>query len=93
MVIRQTDTIVGGLMAWQEEAGHGVIEDVFVRESWRKRGFARYLLTQALRYLKANQIQYANLMVLTSNKSALSLYESVGFWADQEEIRYFTKLN
>ncbi|WP_353057114.1 MULTISPECIES: GNAT family N-acetyltransferase [Paenibacillus] len=45
MVIRQTDTIVGGLMAWQEEAGHGVIEDIFVRESWRKRGFARYLLT------------------------------------------------
>lgn len=92
MVIRQTDAIVGGLMAWQED-DHGVIEDVFVRESWRKRGFAKYLLTQALRYLKANQLQYANLMVLTTNKSALSLYESVGFHADKEEIRYFTKLN
>jgi len=92
MVIRQTDAIVGGLMAWQE-ADHGVIEDVFVREPWRKRGLARYLLTQALRYLKANQLQYANLMVLTTNKSALSVYESVGFCADKEEIRYFIKLN
>lgn len=80
------DTIVGELMAWQEE-DHGVIEDVFVREPWRKRGIAKYLLVQALRYLKANQLQNANLMVLTTNKSALSLYESVGFCADKEEMR------
>lgn len=79
-------------MAWQEE-DHGVIEDVFVREPWRKRGIAKYLLTEALRYLKSNQLQYANLMVLTTNKSALTLYESVGFYADKEEIRYFTQLN
>ncbi|WP_366290939.1 GNAT family N-acetyltransferase [Paenibacillus sp. AN1007] len=92
MVIRQTDVIVGGLMAWQE-ADHGVIEDVFVREPWRKRGLAKYLLTQALRYLKANQLQYVTLMVLTTNKTALSVYESVGFCEDKEEIRYFTELN
>jgi ribosomal protein S18 acetylase RimI-like enzyme len=91
MVIRQTDAIVGGLMTWQED-DHGVIEDVFVREPWRKCGFAKYLLTQALRYLKANQLQCAKLMVLTTNKSALSLYESVGFSADKEEIRHFIKL-
>lgn len=92
MVIRQEDTIVGGLMAWREK-DHGVIEDVFVREPWRKRGIAKFLLTQALKYLKSHQIHYANLMVLTTNKSALSLYESVGFYTDKEEIRYFTKLN
>lgn len=92
MVIRQTDAIVGGLMAWQED-DHGVIEDVFVRESWRKRGIAKYLLTQGLRYLKSHKLQKATLMVLTTNNSALSLYESVGFYTDKEEIRYFTKLN
>lgn len=91
MVIRQSDTIVGGLMAWQEE-DHGVIEDVFVREPWRKRGIAKYLLTQALRYLKSNQLQDASLEVLTTNKSALSLYESVGFNIEREEIRYFIDL-
>ncbi|WP_234032869.1 GNAT family N-acetyltransferase [Paenibacillus faecalis] len=79
-------------MAWQEE-DYGVIEDVFVREPWRKRGLAKYLLTQALRYLKENQLQHASLMVLTTNKSALSLYESVGFHPDKEEIRFYIKLN
>lgn len=92
IVIREADTIVGGLMTWQEE-DQGVIEDVFVREPWRKRGIAKYLLTQALRYLKSHQLHYANLMVLTTNKSALSLYESVGFCVDKEEIRYYTKLD
>lgn len=92
MVIRQIDTIVGGLMTWQEE-DYGVIEDVFVREPWRKRGIAKFTLTQALKYLKSHKLQKATLMVLTTNKSALSLYESVGFYTNKEEIRYFTKLN
>ncbi|MFJ7916793.1 MULTISPECIES: GNAT family N-acetyltransferase [unclassified Lysinibacillus] len=92
MVIRQTDAIIGGLMAWQEEE-YGVIEDVYVRGPWRKRGIAQFLLTQAMKYLKSHQLQKATLMVLTTNKSALSLYESVGFYTDTEEIRYFTKLN
>lgn len=92
MVIRQEDTLVGGLMVWREK-DYGVIEDVFVREPWRKRGIAKFLLTQALRYLKSHQIHSATLMVLTTNKSALSLYESVGFYTDNEEIRYFTTLN
>ncbi|WKT79187.1 GNAT family N-acetyltransferase [Lysinibacillus fusiformis] len=92
MVIRQIDTIIGGLMTWQEE-DYGVIEDVFVREPSRKRGIAKFTLTQALKYLKSHKLQKATLMVLTTNKSALSLYESVGFYTDKEEIRYFTKLN
>lgn len=92
MVIRQIDTIVGGLMTWQEE-DYGVIEDVYIREPWRKRGIAKFTLTQALKYLKSHKLQKATLMVLTTNKSALSLYESVGFYTDKEEIRYFTKLN
>ncbi|MEA0562382.1 GNAT family N-acetyltransferase [Lysinibacillus irui] len=92
MIIRQEDTLVGGLMVWREN-DYGVIEDVFVREPWRKRGIAKFLLTQALGYLKSHQIHSATLMVLTTNKSALSLYESVGFYTANEEIRYFTTLN
>jgi len=87
MVVRKGDTIVAGLMAWQE-GDDGVIEDVFVREPWRKRGLAKFLLTAAFEYLKSHGLQSANLMVLTDNHSALSLYESVGFQEAQEEIRY-----
>lgn len=92
MVIRQGDIIVGSLMVWQEE-DYGVIEDVFVREPWRNRGLAKYLLTQALNYLKLNELKQANLTVLTTNKSALVLYESVGFYVEGEEIRYYIELN
>lgn len=91
MVIRLGDIIVGSLMVWQEE-DYGVIEDVFVREPWRNRGLAKYLLIQALNYLKLNELRYANLTVLTTNKSALALYESVGFYVEGEEVRYYTKL-
>lgn len=92
MIMRQADTIVGGLMAWQEDE-HGVIEDVFVREPWRNRGIAKYLLAEALRYFKLHRLPYVSLMVLTTNKSALALYESVGFCVDREEVRYFLELS
>ncbi|OAB45294.1 acetyltransferase [Paenibacillus glacialis] len=92
MVVREADTIVGSLMAWREE-GKGVIEDVFVREPWRNRGIAKYMLIQALNYLKGNGLESAELMVLTTNNSALSLYGSVGFNMIKEEVRYCVELS
>ncbi|MBH0329934.1 acetyltransferase [Brevibacillus brevis] len=91
MVIRHNDTIVAGSMAWREE-DEGVIEDVFVQEPWRKRGFAKFLLAKALEYLKSHELKSAHLMVETTNLSALSLYKSVGFEVEKEEIRYYTEL-
>lgn len=92
MIVKQSSTIVGGLMVWQEK-DHGVIEDVFVREPWRKKGIARFLLTQALTYLQDHQLPFVDLTVLTTNQSALTLYESVGFDKDGEEVRYFVSLD
>nr|WP_059050725.1 GNAT family N-acetyltransferase [Paenibacillus senegalimassiliensis] len=91
LVVREEDQIVASLMVWQE-AGYGVIENVFVRKPWRQRGIAKYLLAQALSYLQARDLPYASLMALTTNHSALTLYQSLGFTADQEEIRYFITL-
>lgn len=90
MVIRYNNTIAAGLMAWREEED-GVIEDVFVQDHWRKRGFAKFLLAQALEYLKSHELKSAYLIVETTNISALSLYKSVGFKVDKEEIRYYTE--
>lgn len=106
MVIRQGEHIVGSTMAWKSEdteetrevegaeglAGVGVVEDVFVREPWRKRGLAKYLLVQALSYLKEQNLARAELMVLSTNESALSLYTSVGFRVSSEEIRYCVEI-
>lgn len=85
-------SLVGSVMAWRDE-DNGYIEDVWVRESLRRRGISRYLLTRALVYLKFNGLETDWLMVDTQNSSALSLYENVGFLIDIEETRYFTDLN
>jgi ribosomal protein S18 acetylase RimI-like enzyme len=91
MTIHQDDTLVAGLMAWQEE-DYGVIEDVFVREEWRQNGLAKYLLAEGLQYLKELGLAHAMLVVSPTNDSALSLYESVGFYRDNEEVRYYIDL-
>jgi ribosomal protein S18 acetylase RimI-like enzyme len=93
MIVREAEVVVGGLMVWREEENCGYIEDVFVRLPWRKRGIAKYMLTQALNYFKAHGLQSTYLMVLTSNNSALPLYESVGFFTEKEEIRYYIELD
>ncbi len=92
MVVRHHGVLAAGVMAWLED-DHGVIEDVFVRTPWRQQGLARFLLAQGLRYLASFGTPYAALMVETGNSSALSLYESVGFHREREELRYFILLD
>lgn len=91
MVIRENDTIIAGLMVWKDEE-EGIIEDVFVREPWRQKGYAKYLLVQALHYIKNSNLHCASLTVYTTNKSALTLYESVGFIVTSTELRYGMEL-
>ncbi|MEN2767916.1 GNAT family N-acetyltransferase [Ornithinibacillus xuwenensis] len=89
--VRQNGNIIACTMAWKDEE-IGVIEDVFVREAWRKQGIARFLLTKALLYLKEKGLGEAQLMVDTENEKALNLYKSVGFEVVEEEKRYFVEL-
>lgn len=92
MVVREAETIIGSVITWHEK-DTGIIEDVFVKEPWRQRGIANYLLIHALTHLRGRNLNSARLMVLTSNQPALSLYISVGFQIIKEEIRYFTPLS
>ncbi|MFF2479968.1 GNAT family N-acetyltransferase [Paenibacillus sp. NPDC058071] len=91
IIVHEANEIVAGLLVWKEE-NDGFIEDVFVREPWRKRGLAKHLLVQALLYLRSHDLSNAKLMVETANHSALSLYESVGFAIDKQEMRYYIPL-
>jgi ribosomal protein S18 acetylase RimI-like enzyme len=83
--------IIACAMAWREEE-MGVIEDVFVKEAWRKKGIAKFLLTTALTYLKDIGLAKAKLMVDTDNEKALTLYQSVGFNVKEEERRFYIDL-
>jgi len=87
----ENGSIIASAMAWKEE-DMGVIEDVFVKESWRKKGIAKFLLTTALTYLKDVGLGKARLMVDTENEKALNLYRSVGFNVEEEERRFYTEL-
>ncbi|WP_268626330.1 GNAT family N-acetyltransferase [Paenibacillus alvei] len=91
MVVRQGDTVVAGLLTWKED-DYAQIENVFVREQWRGQGLAKFLLAQALLYAKSHDIPRASLEVLTDNRTALQLYESLGFEQKAEEIRYCIEL-
>ncbi|UKS28070.1 GNAT family N-acetyltransferase [Paenibacillus sp. HWE-109] len=91
-VVREDATLIGSVMAWMDEDEDGIIEDVFVREPWRKQGIAKHLLSQALSYLKENGSTFAELQVETANRSALSLYNSVSFKEVSEEVRYEREL-
>ena len=77
IAIRDNGTLVGSVMAWTEdEPSDGIIEDVFVRERWRKQGIAKHLLFQALIYLKSLGCTTAELQVEVRNQAALALYYS-----------------
>ncbi|OZB98717.1 N-acetyltransferase [Paenibacillus sp. XY044] len=91
-IVKENDTLIGSVMAWMDAEGDGVIEDVFVREPWRKQGIAKHLLSQALIYLKKIGSECAELQVETANSSALSLYHAVGFKEVSEEVRYVREL-
>jgi ribosomal protein S18 acetylase RimI-like enzyme len=83
--------VAGSLMVWQEEQ-NGIIEDVFVREPWRRRGIAKVLLVSAMQYLKEHGLDQVQLIAMAANESALSLYESVGFQRGRLELRTYTEL-
>jgi ribosomal protein S18 acetylase RimI-like enzyme len=89
--VRSDNVIIASTMAWKEDE-IGVIEDVFVKNEWRKQGIAKFLLTTALTYLKDNGLKEAKLMVDTDNENALNLYKSVGFYVTEEEKRFYTVL-
>ncbi|XEC94500.1 GNAT family N-acetyltransferase [Paenibacillus tarimensis] len=91
-VVRENATLVGSVMAWVDGDGNGIIEDLFVRNPWRKQGIAKHLLSQALTYLKDHGCVFAELQVETANKSALSLYHAVDFKEVSEEVRYHREL-
>ncbi|MBB6453541.1 ribosomal protein S18 acetylase RimI-like enzyme [Salirhabdus euzebyi] len=88
----KNNDIVGSVMAWKEQEGEGVLEDLFVREANRGKGIAKSLIMKGLNYLKNNGLTTACLEVLTENETALSLYKACGFEVDNEEVRYYIEI-
>ncbi|MHC0039514.1 GNAT family N-acetyltransferase [Pseudoneobacillus sp. C159] len=87
--------MIGSVMCWEESEAnkkYGEIEDLFVLPEWRQKGIAQALLTKALSTLKERGLERAELMVLTDNVNALSLYQNAGFTSIYTENRYCLEL-
>jgi GNAT superfamily N-acetyltransferase len=79
--------LVGSALAYpDEEAGWGVVDDVFVLPEWRRRGIAKRLVGEGIQYLREQGVEEARLDVVQSNEPAISLYRSMGYVTIDEEV-------
>jgi GNAT superfamily N-acetyltransferase len=79
--------LVGSVVAYpDEEAGWGVVDDVFVLPEWRRRGIAKRLVGEGIRYFRELGVQEVHLDVVQSNEPAISLYRSMGYVTINEEV-------
>ncbi|MBZ0303193.1 MAG: GNAT family N-acetyltransferase [Anaerolineae bacterium] len=80
------DAIAGVALCEITERGVGEISELSVRQTWRNHGLGRSLLIHALHALKARGLEHVR--IFTDVEHARRLYESVGFRALTEYIRY-----
>ncbi|WP_088189274.1 GNAT family N-acetyltransferase [Desulfosporosinus sp. FKA] len=84
--------IVGSIMVYWDETQNnrgnekcGFTEEIFVIPNWRGRGIAKYLIMEGLNYLAQHGLREARLEVMSKNRNALTLYESMGYIVNREE--------
>ncbi len=70
---------VGSTMTWMITDERSSTENVFVVPDWRKKGVAKLVITETLKFLKNNGKKIATLCVYGDNKPAIALYKSLGY--------------
>lgn len=65
------------------EKKHGFIYDIFVKKEFRGKGIGKILLEKAQSYCREKGYSRILLMVAVNNKTALGLYNKMGFKAEQ----------
>lgn len=65
----------------------GAIYDLFVEEKYRGKGIGTKLIKKFILWLKANKIKLIELDVSPKNKTAIKLYERLGFKESSIQLR------
>ncbi len=73
------DKVVGSTMTWMITDERSATENIFVIPEWRKKGVAKLVITEALKFLKNRGKNIATLSVFGDNKPAIALYKSLGY--------------
>jgi [ribosomal protein S18]-alanine N-acetyltransferase len=82
------DEIVAFLVAWHVADELHVL-NVTTRADRRRRGIARAMMETAVAYGRRNRVKQILLEVRRTNRAAISLYRSVGFFATNVRPRYY----
>lgn len=80
LVVEDNDEIVGYCGVWGV-VGEGQITNVAVRKENRNQGIGKQMLMKLIDLGKEKGLESFTLEVRESNKSALHLYESIGFYS------------
>ncbi|WP_232426167.1 GNAT family N-acetyltransferase [Cytobacillus praedii] len=71
--------VAGSVMTWGLGKERSATENIFVLPEWRRKGIAKAVITEALKFLKEKGKSEATLGVFGDNERAISLYESLGY--------------
>jgi [ribosomal protein S18]-alanine N-acetyltransferase len=80
--------VAGYLVAWHV-ADELHVMNVATHADRRRRGIGRALVDSAVAYARARRVRHALLEVRRSNRPAIALYRSVGFFAMGVRTRYY----
>lgn len=87
-VARQDDEVVAYLVAWHVADELHVL-NLATREDRRRQGVGRALLEEVVTYARVQHVAHILLEVRRSNRPAIGLYRSVGFFAIGVRTRYY----
>lgn len=72
---------VGYCISSINEFKEGEIDSIFIDEVYRKQGIGDMLMSNALEWFQAHNVDDLSISVLYGNEAALSFYEKYGFYA------------
>lgn len=78
-VAKDQDRIISSCTIWKLDEGHFATENVFTVPEYRRRGIGQEMLFTVLRYLKDAGEKKATLTVTGCNKTALAMYQKMGY--------------
>ncbi len=102
MLLEELDNLSASFIAAEAENGtilgyagltvvldEGYINNIAVREEYRRQGVASALLEVFLRFAQANQLAFLTLEVRASNEAAIALYRRHGFEVAGRRKNYY----
>ncbi|MGV2805714.1 GNAT family N-acetyltransferase, partial [Clostridium perfringens] len=89
----QSDTSIGMIRVNCLHTNTAIIHDFCVLPAIQGRGYGREILSRVVKLLQSQEYSQIRLSVVTQNRRALSLYQSIGFDASSKSLYYVIPIN